>query len=310
MLLLVAEPDWLLEAGFQLSFLSVLAIALSAAPVVSECLNPLFKPMMHCGDQKRLFLEQGAWHRRGRRLRVHCEIAIEQLSDGMPSPLSRISYSASRLIAGIVHSTASMIAVSISVQLWLQPILAYYFNRMSWISPVANLIIVPFSSIVLAAGIAAAALANIPVIGPAIIKGAGTLAALLLSCADHAAKIPGAWQRCPTPGVASILTAIILLFSWSFFRWRSYWIPCAYAAILLVCVSSASVPIAGKLFIQFRASLGIEKKENWPENAPVLGFTFLDVGEGDSIVISFPDKKLWLLDAGGLRQPSGTSGGL
>jgi competence protein ComEC len=33
-----------------------------------------------------------------------------------------------------------------------------------------------------------------------------------------------------------------------------------------------------------------------------LGITFLDVGEGDSIVIRFPDKRVWILDAGGLRQ--------
>ena len=39
----------------------------------------------------------------------------------------------------------------------------------------------------------------------------------------------------------------------------------------------------------------------WERNASILSITFLDVGEGDSIVICFPDRRTWLLDAGGLR---------
>jgi predicted membrane metal-binding protein len=47
--------------------------------------------------------------------------------------------------------------ISLAVQMWLQLLLAFNFNRLSWVAPVANIILVPVSSLVLLAGTAAAA---------------------------------------------------------------------------------------------------------------------------------------------------------
>jgi competence protein ComEC len=46
------------------------------------------------------------------------------------------------------------------------------------------------------------------------------------------------------------------------------------------------------------------KETTWNTNRPILSLTFLDVGEGDSTVIRFPDRRVWVLDAGGLRNYS------
>ncbi len=301
LILLAAQPDWLFETGFQFSFLSVMAIAMTAVPFINAYVKPVGEPLLHCGDSHRLFMQPGPWYRRGRRLRLRCEILIEEWTDARSPAAGRVLVWIGRGIAGAGLAIGSMIVATLSVQLWLEPLLAYSFNRMSWISPVANLVIVPFSSVVLAAGILAALASGLSCCGPALIRLAGSLASLLLSSAEHITMVPGAWQRCPTPSPGWILAGILLLFVWSFFELRKSWIPCIYVAILLACVSFGSVPVLGGLLAEWRSAVSGREEKIWTKDSPVLSFTFLDVGEGDSAVIRFPNGRIWALDAGGLR---------
>ena len=300
-ILLVAHPCWLFETGFQLSFLSVAAIATAAAPAINACIRPVCEPIIYSGKADRLFLQEGKWHRCGRRLRTKCEVLIEAITDPLPPISFRILMLIPRGIGSAGLALASMIVTSIMVQIWLAPLLACCFNRISWISPLANLVVVPFSSVVLRTGIAAAIAANIPVFGPALVRIAGSLASHLFSCAARTTALPAAWQRCPTPSAAWVLAGILLLFIWSFFEWRRFWVPCCAIAVMLAFLSYGSVPVLGSLISKIHHA--VNHDEIWERNAPILSFTFLDVGEGDSIVIRFPDARVWVLDAGGLRQP-------
>ena len=301
LILLAAQPGWLYETGFQLSFLSVMAIALTAVPAMQRYLKPLWVPLSHSGMPERLFLQNGPWHRHGRRLRTLGEIVVEELADSYPripaGALPPIFRATGR--AGL--AVTATVLTSISVQLWLEPLLAFNFNRISWVSPLANIVMVPFSSLVLAAGIAATLAAGLPLAGSAAVSLAGSLASLLLDFSRHITAIPGTWQRCPTPALCWVLCGLILLFLWSFFKWRRFWIPCVYVALLIACLSINSLTLPGDIFRRFSHALDSPNGHAWEQSARVLSLTFLDVGEGDSVVIRFPDERTWLLDAGGLR---------
>jgi competence protein ComEC len=302
LILLSARPNWLFETGFQLSFISVMAIALTAVPAINTYLKPVCHPLIFAGRSDRLFLQPGRYHRLGRVVRFRCELFVEEMTDHFPPFISRVLLLLCRSMAGTGSAIGSLLLTSLCVQIWLQPLLAFYFNRISWISALANIVIVPLSSIVLAVGIAGAICSCFPSIGLSLMKIAGLLASLLLSCADRITALPGAWQRCPTPTLPWVLVGILLLLAWSFFGWRRFWIPCAAIAALLACLSCASLPAFGILLEKCRHALQSKGETTWESEAPILSITFLDVGEGDSMVISFPDKKIWVLDAGGLLQ--------
>lgn len=299
--LLAARPNWLFDGGFQLSFLSVLAISLTALPIVADCIKPLTEPVCWAGKSERLFLQPGAWARRGRMLRTRVELWAESCIDRQHDILARMLIIGSRTAARSSFALGSMLLISAAVQLWIEPLLANNFNRLSWISPIANLLIVPFSSLVLAAGIASALAPDIWSMADSFSALAARLAELMLALTKLLAAVPLAWQRCPTPSCLWVAGGILLLFIGSLLRRRAIWFPSFYVGILLFCLACGGVPgLDGHWFRN-----GLESGSGdgaLSSDKPVLSLTFLDVGEGDSIVIRFPDGQVWVLDAGGIWQ--------
>ncbi len=303
-ILLSIKPNWLFEIGFQLSFLSILAILMTAVPIIRNYWKPLWDPLRYCGNTNRLFLQLGSWHRRGRRLRMRCEIFAEQITDSLPTAYAPLIFYVFRCFAGAGLVAGGMILTTLSVQLWIEPLLAYNFNRISWVAPLATLAVVPFSSLVLSAGIIASLAVSLPFFGSALIQVCGSLASLLLSGTAFFMEIPGAWQRCPTPSPGFVWGCVLILFLWSFFEWRRYWLACVPIIVLVACLSYGSVPVLDHLSREKGITVPGSSKKYWGKSSSILSFTFLDVGEGDSIVISFPNETLWVLDAGGLRATS------
>ncbi|MBN2320751.1 MAG: ComEC/Rec2 family competence protein [Acidobacteria bacterium] len=304
LILLSAHPDRLYQTGFQLSFLSVSAIALTAVPAINRWLQPVLQPLKNAGNPDRMFLEPAPGYRLGRRLRTQFELFAEWASDTLPFGVSGILFFISRLAAYSGIALGSMILLSIAVQIWIAPLIAFHFNRISWIAPLSNPIIVPLASLTLASGILAVTASGIAFCGSAPVRFAEGSASLLLNLTEYISGIPGAWQRCPTPPATAILAGILLLFLWKFFQWKRPWVPCGFSIILLAVTSLGSTNFSRNILYKIRATIQPVETDQGPKCSSRLSLTFLDVGEGDSIIIRFPDERLWVLDAGGLRRVS------
>jgi competence protein ComEC len=304
-LLLVLCPSWLFDIGFQLSFLSVLAITMAGVPVEEEVLRPLLSPSLHAGRGDHMVIYPGSAGRLGRRLRIEGELISESIGDLWRPGLAVVAQRVWRILAGIAMAVCSMVLVSIAVQIWLEPLLAYYFNRLSWISPLANLFIVPFSSIVLAVGGIATLCSAVSASAEILLVPAGWLASLLFELSRSVSGIPHAWTRCPTPPGAWVLASTLVLFAVGISGRRNRWLPCLGTGMILTALVFAPSPGLGVISDHENSAL--------PETGPsrrILRLTFLDVGQGDSAAIRFPDSRVWVVDAGGTRTSSPEDNGI
>ncbi|MDD5434507.1 MAG: DNA internalization-related competence protein ComEC/Rec2, partial [Nitrospira sp.] len=171
--------------------------------------------------------------------------------------------------------------LTLSASLATAPVTAHYYNQISWTGLFSNLIIVPFVGfIVLPPGLFTSLLIvilNTDVIPLAWLN--NILLNLFYSAVKFFAQFPFAIIYTPSPGLAFIFALYLLMLSVIYFKNRLTR-PFLPAAILLVVIS-----------------IGCNRYKEY--NRDSLRVSFLDVGQGDSALIEFPDRKIMLIDGGG-----------
>jgi competence protein ComEC len=170
-----------------------------------------------------------------------------------------------------------MVAVSAVMQVGLALPMAIYFHRVSFSGLSANVLIVPLLSVI------------VPVGFFAVLTGwmaAAQLAAWLLTVSENIARWHVRWEpdwRIPDPPtwIAIAFAAALIGFAFALQRSR-VWRVVALATVTALFVFILWHPFPPKIA------------------ARALELTAVDVGQGDSLLVSFPRGKLMLVDGGGI----------
>ena len=266
---LVLDPEQLFDASFQLTFLAVGFLCAYAHPLITATSGPLARGLSNLHDTG-LDLHLPP---RVAQFRVELRLLAETLRLALRLP-RRWAALAVTFPARLAFFVYEIVVISAIAQIGLALPMVVYFHRIGFSGLSANAFVVPLLGLVIPVGFLAAATgwAWLAAIGGALLH----LSQIVVQW--HAALEPN-W-RIPTPPVwlALSLSAAMIAMALTRRWWRVA--PGAAAAILLVLL----------LRHPFRA-------ETYPG---ALEFTAIDVGQGDSLFVVFPDGKRMIVDGGGI----------
>lgn len=125
-------------------------------------------------------------------------------------------------LPGVLKWLSYLFFVTFAAQLGVLPLLAYYFSKISLVSLVANIFIVPFSGIILWLCFSLFfADVLLPFAAPALGKVCSLSAKTMLYLVDFFASVPYAALKTPSPGIAAIIIYYLLLIT--FFEFFNRW---------------------------------------------------------------------------------------
>jgi competence protein ComEC len=187
----------------------------------------------------------------------------------------------SKFLSPLPLKIGEFLALSLTAQLGIIPLVACFFNRVTFSSLLLNIPAIPLVAVIMGSGFVFLAISPVsPGLAALLALGIKFLVNIFLWISRLFDAVPAFSYRIPMPPPVVIIGYyLFLLFLLARPRFKG------------------QRALAFSLFIAFLAVLITYPFP--PSSSPALQLTFLDVGQGDSILVEFPGRKKMLVDGGG-----------
>ncbi len=275
---LVADPRALFGASFQMTFLCVLLIAGIGMPVLDRTSQPFLRGLRQLASTA----YDAHLSPPVAQFRLDLRMLAQRLQPALgPRVLPLLAFSFRFLLAGF-----EILFISALMQIGLALPMAYYFHRVTITAMGANLLSLPLMEIMMPAAVLAVFIGYFSIL---LAKLPAFVAGLALEGITHAIRLFGGLRisdaRVATPSLLVVLAA-----------------SSAIAVALLLARKRLAHCFAG-VAIMGLSALWIAAVPAPPQfRRGALEVTAIDVGQGDALLVVFPEGHTLLVDAGGLPQ--------
>jgi competence protein ComEC len=286
--ILFLHPVWLFQSSFHFTFGAVLLIAFFAVPWIERTSAPYRQALgfLDAADRDDQYRPPHLAQFR------HDLRATADLISGLVFWTTEKEVAARRWVTRMVRvglRVWEFFLLSFAIHLGFVLLTAVYFNRVIWMGLLTNILVVPLVSVIVPLGLVALLLAVLwPPAGLVAAFPLSVLTGALLLIAGSFAGLGASYGIAPPPlwvallYVAALATLAVAVARQQFQRW-------AGAAVAMLILLVITHPFPPQL------------------DTSTLEVTALDVGQGDSLFLAFPNGETWLIDGG--RGPVTITGG-